>query len=706
MRDLSTWAHQAEQEEQAARAAQQRYIAGERNRITMNGAMPDRLTPDVDARIQAEAAQQFPMPQHRPPPVGAAAPAAGAAQAPGAPPAPQSGPPVAPAQPQGQAPAAPVPGQRSDASDLSFVESGDPTGGTQSGITLTDPDYAAPTSPPVQMAQVPRASPPSQMPASSGRAPLPGPSAGYFSILRNQESAGQNNPPPNPRSSAAGPYQFLRNTWLGRPDAPGIYADLPGADRDLLQRAWRGDEQAQQQILNLRTDQNTALAGAQEYARQTAAYFRSGGRNVAPTDTNFALAHFLGPAGATRFIGAFNRDPSMPVSRAVSAAALQANPDVFYRNGREITVGELMQTYRDRYGDGTSAVTPSGGPAAAARGASTQSVASAPAATDARTPASQPMSVPMVDGRVDMGRLDPNQIYTYNGAQARFDARRGYFVPLDQGQAPPASQGSAPVAAPRSPPVPAPFPVPLPMTTPEALSTVPGGAETGPMRPPPRPIGQQQLLRLGPGYNPNSPIPDAAALRGAAAEVGASMMNDPGLSLNDAVAGVATRYGLGPDDILSTFQDLARAGRMHALQGRIGVTGTAIAPPTSVTDASAPQPLDTETLQRLQVAAARRAATPAPVAPPLGLTDASAPSPSSSPPPPPPPPPPFAFRAFPPGTPAGDIQRARRIWSSLPPDQQAETWRMPPQDFFDWAQRNQVINSPDDYAVSTTTGDQ
>jgi hypothetical protein len=66
-------------------------------------------------------------------------------------------------------------------------------------------------------------------------------------------------------------------------------------------------------------------------------------------DTRLALAHFLGPAGATRFLGALAQDPNQQISRVMPPAVMQANPNLI-ENGQPITLSRLMDIYRQRYG--------------------------------------------------------------------------------------------------------------------------------------------------------------------------------------------------------------------------------------------------------------------------------------------------------------------------------------------------------------------
>lgn len=197
-----------------------------------------------------------------------------------------------------------------------------------------------------QLAPQPERAPPAAPGAAAprGQQALYGPS--YVDTLFTQEGSGV-----NPRSSAAGYGQFLAGTWLGRPDAPGIFARLtqgnPNAQA-LLQRAWQGDQQAAQQILALRNNPEVARAAVGEYVRQTAATFRNAGVEV--NDTNLALAHFFGPAGSVRFLRALQADPNTPITRIVPPAVLRANPGVLMPGGQPITAGALYAQYARRYG--------------------------------------------------------------------------------------------------------------------------------------------------------------------------------------------------------------------------------------------------------------------------------------------------------------------------------------------------------------------
>lgn len=138
----------------------------------------------------------------------------------------------------------------------------------------------------------------------------------------------------NPMSSATGAGQFLDQTWLDM--APRL-----GVDPQLLARAQQGDPQARQQILALRNDPQLSARATEMYAQQNGQRLQAAG--IPTTPENLYLAHFLGPEGAQRFL---STQPNAPVSQAVGPQAFAANRQVFTRDGRELTVGEVYGSIR------------------------------------------------------------------------------------------------------------------------------------------------------------------------------------------------------------------------------------------------------------------------------------------------------------------------------------------------------------------------
>ncbi len=122
----------------------------------------------------------------------------------------------------------------------------------------------------------------------------------------------------NPRSSALGPFQFIKSTFLA-------------VTRRHFAEEVRGMTEAQ--VLELRKSLSFARRVADAYAREIAAYFVRKG--IAANPTNLRLAFFAGPSAAARVLTA---KASTPMSKLISSAALQANPFL-----RRMTAGGLVR---------------------------------------------------------------------------------------------------------------------------------------------------------------------------------------------------------------------------------------------------------------------------------------------------------------------------------------------------------------------------
>jgi hypothetical protein len=118
-------------------------------------------------------------------------------------------------------------------------------------------------------------------------------------------------------SSATGLFQFIKSTWdtMLRKYGPkyGISPDAQPSD-----------------------PRANALMGA-EFLRENAEAIAGSVKGRKITDTDLYFAHFLGAGGAKKFLSA---DPSEIAANLMPAAA-NANPSIFYRDGRALNVGEV-----------------------------------------------------------------------------------------------------------------------------------------------------------------------------------------------------------------------------------------------------------------------------------------------------------------------------------------------------------------------------
>jgi len=148
----------------------------------------------------------------------------------------------------------------------------------------------------------------------------------YLPVVTARESGG-NDDAQNPTSSASGRYQFIDRTYL-----PLARAAFPGRSDDALM-AMKNDPQVQNTVMRSFTDQNV-----QQLQRA----------GIEPNNGTVYAAHFLGAPGAVRALSASD---DTPISQAVSAGSISANPGVF-KNIR--TVGDFKR-WAGSYGGASTA---------------------------------------------------------------------------------------------------------------------------------------------------------------------------------------------------------------------------------------------------------------------------------------------------------------------------------------------------------------
>lgn len=139
----------------------------------------------------------------------------------------------------------------------------------------------------------------------------------FLDRLMIAESGGRSNAK-NPRSSALGPFQFIKSTWISV-----IERYFPDVSAKHSTTA----------LLALRTDPKLARKAAKAYTRELAAALRRA--DLPDTFVNLRLAYLLGPSASVRVLSA--KDDA-PVARHISRSALRANPFL-----RRLTVAQLRQ---------------------------------------------------------------------------------------------------------------------------------------------------------------------------------------------------------------------------------------------------------------------------------------------------------------------------------------------------------------------------
>ncbi len=156
-------------------------------------------------------------------------------------------------------------------------------------------------------------------------------------------------------SSATGLYQFIESTWLqvvkdyGAKHGLGGVADAINRDADGRYRV--DDPGVRQRILDLRKNPQIAALMVGEFTRDNHDYLTS---RVAGEigGTELYLAHFMGPAGAAKFLNAMRDNPFQKGADLFPAAAA-ANTAIFYTpdGSRATTLGEIYNRFDRRFGD-------------------------------------------------------------------------------------------------------------------------------------------------------------------------------------------------------------------------------------------------------------------------------------------------------------------------------------------------------------------
>jgi hypothetical protein len=146
-------------------------------------------------------------------------------------------------------------------------------------------------------------------------------------------------------SSAAGLYQFTRGTWLEMLDKHGPSHGLDWAS-SAIEGGRIADPALRQQVLAMRFDPDLSARMAAELAKDNRAALRPVlGRE--PDAAELYLAHFLGSAGAVRFLTTLTADPGQSAAALLPDAAA-ANRAIFYRGGQPRSVGEVMTVLRGK----------------------------------------------------------------------------------------------------------------------------------------------------------------------------------------------------------------------------------------------------------------------------------------------------------------------------------------------------------------------
>lgn len=156
-------------------------------------------------------------------------------------------------------------------------------------------------------------------------------------------------------SSATGLFQFIDQSWLAVLKKHGGEHGLGWAADSIRQGAngrYSVDGSARNAVMQLRTNSEVASLMAAEHAADNKAELEGAlGRPAGAAD--LYMAHFLGLAGAKKFLSAMEANPGRAAASLFPDAAT-SNRGVFYAGGRARSLGEIYERFAEKIEKGAA----------------------------------------------------------------------------------------------------------------------------------------------------------------------------------------------------------------------------------------------------------------------------------------------------------------------------------------------------------------
>jgi hypothetical protein len=184
----------------------------------------------------------------------------------------------------------------------------------------------------------------------------PGGTGGHEFASLLAEVAGESNFKPNAlnkSTGAAGPFQFIKSTWLAllksNGEAAGVKPELVRQIKlDAKGRPQVPAGKALDDLLALRHDPVLAAKMAAKYLDEGKAQLQHSLRRP-PTEAEVHMAFLLGPTGAANLIHIAANAPDTPVDQVVGAAA-SSNKPLFHDHAGQIrTAGDTVAFLAAKY---------------------------------------------------------------------------------------------------------------------------------------------------------------------------------------------------------------------------------------------------------------------------------------------------------------------------------------------------------------------
>ncbi|WP_316859885.1 transglycosylase SLT domain-containing protein [uncultured Cohaesibacter sp.] len=157
-------------------------------------------------------------------------------------------------------------------------------------------------------------------------------------------------------SSATGLFQFVEQTWLETMKESGAelgYGNAASQITKVGDKYYVKDQQAREQILDMRNDPKVSAVMAGAYAQRNKEQLAEE-LNRTPSQGELYAAHFLGAQGSSKLITLAENSPKTEAAEIFPAQA-QANRNIFYdKQGNSKTVAEV---YSDLVSTASSSTT-------------------------------------------------------------------------------------------------------------------------------------------------------------------------------------------------------------------------------------------------------------------------------------------------------------------------------------------------------------
>lgn len=149
-------------------------------------------------------------------------------------------------------------------------------------------------------------------------------------------------------SSATGLYQFIDKTWLSMVNKYGDKYGLSDLASQINDNGKVACNTVKKEILELRKNPELCSLMAAELAADNKAHLeKSTGKEAGATE--LYMAHFMGPAGASKFLNALDKNPNANAATLFPDAA-RANKNVFYdKSGKSKSLEQVYAQFDKKF---------------------------------------------------------------------------------------------------------------------------------------------------------------------------------------------------------------------------------------------------------------------------------------------------------------------------------------------------------------------